>query len=173
MKFNISYPLNGTQKIIEVDDEKKCNIFYDKRMGAEIEADQLGDEFKGYVLKITGGNDKDGFPMRQGILVKGRTRILMREGQKCYWPGRTGEKKRKSVRGCIVGPDIGVLAVAITKKGVTDIVGLTTKTNPCRLGPKRLSKLRRLYGYKKTDGVDLVKKNIIRRTWVTKTGMKR
>jgi len=40
-------------------------------MGAEIEADQLGDEFKGYVLKITGGNDKDGFPMRQGILVKG------------------------------------------------------------------------------------------------------
>ena len=45
-------------------------------MGAEIEADQLGDEFKGYVLKITGGNDKDGFPMRQGILVKGTVQYI-------------------------------------------------------------------------------------------------
>lgn len=41
-------------------------------MGSFVEADQLGDEFKGYVLKITGGNDKDGFPMRQGIMVKGK-----------------------------------------------------------------------------------------------------
>jgi ribosomal protein S6E (S10) len=39
-------------------------------MGQEVEADQLGDEFKGYVFKITGGNDKDGFPMRQGVMVK-------------------------------------------------------------------------------------------------------
>ena len=33
-------------------------------MGAEIEADKLGEEFEGYVLKITGGNDKQGFPMK-------------------------------------------------------------------------------------------------------------
>lgn len=33
-------------------------------MGAEVPADSLDDSFKGYVFKITGGNDKDGFPMK-------------------------------------------------------------------------------------------------------------
>lgn len=77
----------------------------------------MGVEFNGYVFKITGGNDGEGFPMKQGILVNGRTRILMGDGHKTYRPRRTGERKRKSVRGCIVGPDIKVLAVSIVKKG--------------------------------------------------------
>jgi len=64
MKFNISYPFTGAQKTIDIDDDKKCLIFYDKKMGAEVEADGLGEEFKGYIFKITGGNDKDGFPMK-------------------------------------------------------------------------------------------------------------
>jgi hypothetical protein len=34
MKFNISYPLTGAQKTVEVDDDKKCAVFFDKRMGA-------------------------------------------------------------------------------------------------------------------------------------------
>lgn len=38
-------------------------------MGTEVEADPLGDEWKGYVLKIAGGNDKQGFPMKQGVLT--------------------------------------------------------------------------------------------------------
>ena len=49
--------------------------------------------------------------MRQGVLFKGRVRILMRKGHKGYRPRRSGEMKRKSIRGCIVGPDIRVLAV--------------------------------------------------------------
>jgi small subunit ribosomal protein S6e len=35
-------------------------------MSAEVEIDALGDEFKGYVVRIGGGNDKQGFPMKQG-----------------------------------------------------------------------------------------------------------
>ena len=62
MKLNISNPICGAQKSFEVDDERKLRIFYDKRMATEVKADALGDEFKGYVLKITGGNDKQGFP---------------------------------------------------------------------------------------------------------------
>jgi len=42
MKFNIAYPLTGALKIIEVDDDKKCSVFFDKRIGAEVEADNLG-----------------------------------------------------------------------------------------------------------------------------------
>ena len=47
-------------------------------MGQEMEADTLGDEFKGYVVRITGGNDKQGFPMKQGILTNGRVVVQNR-----------------------------------------------------------------------------------------------
>lgn len=92
-------------------------------MGAEISVDELGPEYKGYIFKITGGNDKDGFPMKQGVLHKGRVRLLFSDGHSCFRVRRSGEKKRKTIRGCIVGPDIRVLAVAIMKKGDADIAG--------------------------------------------------
>jgi small subunit ribosomal protein S6e len=46
MKLNIAYPATGCQKLIELDDEKKFNIFLEKRMAQEVEADALGDEWK-------------------------------------------------------------------------------------------------------------------------------
>lgn len=67
----MAYPATGAQKLFEVVDEHKLRIFYEKRMGAEVEADLLGDEWKGYVVRVTGGNDKQGFPMKQGILTNG------------------------------------------------------------------------------------------------------
>jgi Ribosomal protein S6E (S10) len=36
MKLNISYPANGSQKIIEIDDERKLRPFMEKRMGTEV-----------------------------------------------------------------------------------------------------------------------------------------
>lgn len=53
--------------------------FYDRRMGQEIEGEVMGDDYKGYIFKITGGNDKQGFAMKQGILVNGRARILFKK----------------------------------------------------------------------------------------------
>merc|ERR1712227_239546 len=41
-------------------------------MAQEMPADHLGDEWKGYVVRITGGNDKQGFPMKQGVGTTGR-----------------------------------------------------------------------------------------------------
>lgn len=35
-------------------------VFMEKRMAQEVSADSLGDEWKGYVFRITGGNDKQG-----------------------------------------------------------------------------------------------------------------
>jgi hypothetical protein len=37
-------------------------------------------EFKGYVFKIMGGCDKQGFPMKQGVLTPGRVRLLLYRG---------------------------------------------------------------------------------------------
>ncbi|EDL30991.1 mCG6542, isoform CRA_a [Mus musculus] len=57
MKLNISFPATGCQKLIEVDDERKLRTFYEKRMATEVAADALGEEWKGYVVRISGGND--------------------------------------------------------------------------------------------------------------------
>jgi len=120
---------------------------------AQVDADVLGDEWKGYVLRIAGGNDKQGFPMKQGVLTHGRVRLLLKKGHSCYRPRRTGERKRKSVRGCIVDANMSVLALVVVKKGETEITGLTDNNIPRRLGPKRASKIRKLYNLTKEDDV--------------------
>eukprot|EP00088_Acartia_fossae_P037233 TRINITY_DN383_c0_g1_i3.p1 TRINITY_DN383_c0_g1~~TRINITY_DN383_c0_g1_i3.p1 ORF type:complete len:247 (+),score=98.58 TRINITY_DN383_c0_g1_i3:51-791(+) len=153
MKFNVSYPATGCQKLIEINDEHKVRPFYEKRMGQEVEADSIGDEFKGYVVRITGGNDRQGFPMKQGVLTNQRVRLLLSKGHSCYRPRRKGERKRKSVRGCIVDSNLSVIAMSIVKKGEQDIPGLTDNTIPRRLGPKRASKIRKLFNLTKDDDV--------------------
>ncbi len=153
MKLNISYPANGSQKLIEIEDDRKLRVFMDRRMGAEVPGDSVGDEFKGYVFKITGGNDKQGFPMKQGIMHPTRVRLLLSAGHSCYRPRRTGERKRKSVRGCIVAMDLSVLALAVVKQGDADIPGLTDVVHPKRLGPKRATKIRKFFGLTKDDDV--------------------
>ncbi|KIW49324.1 40S ribosomal protein S6-B [Exophiala xenobiotica] len=165
MKLNISYPAHGSQKLFEIEDERKLRVFMDKRMGNEVPADSLGDEWKGYIFRITGGNDKQGFPMKQGVMLPTRVRLLLSEGHSCYRPRRTGERKRKSVRGCIVAQDLSVLALSIVKQGDGDIPGLTDVVNPKRLGPKRATKIRRFFGLTKQDDV---RKFVIRREVVPK-----
>ncbi|KAI3950044.1 hypothetical protein MKW92_044607, partial [Papaver armeniacum] len=93
--------------------------FYDKRISHEVSGDALGDEFKGYVFKIMGGCDKQGFPMKQGVLTPGRVRLLLHRGTPCFrgHGRRNGERRRKSVCGCIVSQDLSVLNLVIVKKG--------------------------------------------------------
>jgi ribosomal protein S6E (S10) len=135
------------------EDEPKVRIFYEKRMGAEVEADGLGDEWKEYVFRVAGGNDKQGFPIKQGILTIGRVRLLFSKEHSCFRERRTSERRRKSVRGCIVDANLSVLAVVVVKKGEQEIPGLTDVTVPKRLGPKRASKIRKLFNLAKEDDV--------------------
>eukprot|EP00636_Phaeomonas_parva_P007161 CAMPEP_0118851484 /NCGR_PEP_ID=MMETSP1163-20130328/919_1 /TAXON_ID=124430 /ORGANISM="Phaeomonas parva, Strain CCMP2877" /LENGTH=247 /DNA_ID=CAMNT_0006783837 /DNA_START=38 /DNA_END=781 /DNA_ORIENTATION=+ len=167
MKINIACPMTGQQKCIDIDDEKKLRLFYDKRMSQEVEGDELGSEFAGYVFRITGGNDKQGFPMKQGVLCNHRVRLLLSKGNSCYRIRRQGERKRKSVRGCIVGPDLAVLNLIVVKKGPEDVPELTDSQVPRRLGPKRANKIRKLFNLSKEDDVT---KFVIRRKFKTKTG---
>merc|ERR1712070_1216782 len=66
---------------------------------------------------------------------------------------RAGCRKRKSVRGCVVGPDLAVMALSIVRKGEQDIPGLTDDNKPRRLGPKRASNIRKLFNLEKKDDV--------------------
>lgn len=108
---------------------------------------------------------KQGFPLKQGVLVPHRVRLLLAKGHSCYRPRRTGERKRKSVRGCIVGSDVRALHLVVVKQGENDIPGLTDEVLPKRLGPKRATKIRRFFNLDKSDDV---RKFVIRREVVPK-----
>merc|ERR1711872_23285 len=153
MKLNIANPGTGQQKVFEVEDDKKLKNLFDKRMSHEVEGDFLGPEWKGYILRITGGNDKQGFPMKQGVLVSGRVKLLLGANTSCYRPRRAGVRHRRSVHGCIVSHNISVLSMCVVKKGDEDIEGLTDQPVPRRLGPKRASNIRKLFGLEKSDPV--------------------
>merc|ERR1711957_1048103 len=85
MKFNISDPTTGGNGIVEIEEEKYIRPFFDKRMGQEINGEVMGEQFKGYVFRITGGNDKQGFTgpdlavIALRVVVKGENEI---EGKK-------------------------------------------------------------------------------------------
>uniref|UniRef100_A0A2M3YX82 Small ribosomal subunit protein eS6 n=1 Tax=Anopheles braziliensis TaxID=58242 RepID=A0A2M3YX82_9DIPT len=170
MKLNVSFPATGAQKTFDIpSDDHKLRNFFEKRMGTELVADFLGDEWKGYVVKIAGGNDKQGFPMKQGVLTATRVRLLLKKGHSCYRPRRTGERKRKSVRGCIVDQNLSALALIIVRKGEKDIPGLTDTQVPRRLGPKRANNIRKLYNLTKEDDV---RQFVVKRPLPVKEGKK-
>jgi len=168
MKINIAAPSTGLQKVIEIDDEKRLQNLYERRMAQEVDGGLLGEEFAGYIFRISGGNDKQGFPMRQGVLTNTRVRLLCKKGHKTYRPRRAGERKRKSVRGCIVGHDIAVLNLVVTKIGEEAVAGLTDDQIPRRLGPKRANNIRKLFNLGKDDDV---RDYVIARTFTNKKGV--
>jgi small subunit ribosomal protein S6e len=121
--------------------------------------------------------------MAQGILTNNRVRLLMTKGSVHYRPRRTGERKRKSVRGCIVGPDLATLNLVIAKKGASEIPGLTRPgvknpaagepegdDRPRRLGPKRAQNIRKLFNLTKEDDV---RKYVVTRKYNSRKGEKK
>ena len=78
-----------------------------------------------------------------------------------YRPRRTGERKRKSARGCICGPDLAVIALKIIAKGEKEIPGLTDAARPRRLGPKRAANIIAAFALRKKK--DDVRKYVVKR----------
>lgn len=70
---------------------------------------------------------------------------ILYAGSSCYRPRKKGERKRKSVRGCIVSSELSVLNLVIVKVGAQPFEGVTDIQPVRRLQPKRVSKLRRLF----------------------------
>ncbi|KAI3844662.1 hypothetical protein MKX03_026764 [Papaver bracteatum] len=74
--------------------------------------------------------DKQGFPIKQGVLTPGifcnSTSIFLSETPCFRGQGRrNGERRRKSIRGCIVSQEMSVLNLVILKKGKNDPPRLT------------------------------------------------
>ena len=101
----------------------------DKKIGNELDGELISDLFGGYVFKIQGGFDKDGFAMKNGVLTQARKRIMLQKGCKNFHfrrgYHRVGISKRKLVRGCIISPEIRVLNLKIVKVGEKMIPGIS------------------------------------------------
>jgi small subunit ribosomal protein S6e len=138
--------------MVELQNEDKLAEIIDKKIGDEIEGSVISDVFDGYKFKITGGFDKDGFAMKNGILAQGKKKVLLTKGCSLfrYRKGyhRSGIRVRRLVRGCIISNDIKNVHLKIIKKGAKPIAGLTEEkdSQPKRLGPKRATRILKAFG---------------------------
>ena len=73
----LSNPEDGTAKQIVLE-PRVFSLFMGKRIGDEIDGSILG--YKGYRIRITGGTDRDGFPMRPDISGPRKVRVLLSGG---------------------------------------------------------------------------------------------
>jgi len=89
-----------------------------KKIGEEV--DGLFVQLPGYKLKLTGGSDKDGFPMR-GDLTGPRRRGVLVSGGVGFHPDRGGLRRRKALRGNAISPDILQVNLRITQRGPKSI----------------------------------------------------
>ncbi|MBI4176331.1 MAG: 30S ribosomal protein S6e [Candidatus Aenigmarchaeota archaeon] len=87
-------------------------------IGRKIRDKVPGDFFglKGYELEITGGSDREGFPMRRDVEGQGRKRLLL-AGAPGFHPRIEGQRKRKSTRGNTISQEIIQVNAKIVKHG--------------------------------------------------------
>jgi len=113
-KVVISDPKTGKayQKVVS---GANANKLIEKQIGDIING-TLVDLPPDYELQITGGSDKDGFPMRPDLPGIGRKRILL-SGGVGYNPKEKGVRRRKTVRGRVISADIVQINMKVVKHG--------------------------------------------------------
>ncbi|MHA2003400.1 MAG: 30S ribosomal protein S6e [Candidatus Thorarchaeota archaeon] len=122
-KLVISDPEEGKAIQYELDDAK-TNALVGKSVGDIVEGDVLG--LPGYKLKITGGSDASGFPIRPDVHGSGKKRILIK-GPPGFKSNRKGMAKRKTVRGRELSLGISQVNMRIEEKGSTPLEELVMK----------------------------------------------
>jgi len=114
-KLVISEGEKSHQMEVEAAESKKLNGL---TIGEEFDATLVG--LTGYKLKITGGSDKNGFPMKKDVDGSRRIKSLLAGGIG-FNPKRDGQRRRKTVRGNTVSDDIVQINTVVTQKGEKEI----------------------------------------------------
>ncbi len=91
-----------------------ANKFIGKNIGETVSGDVVG--LAGYTIKLTGGTDKDGFPMRGDLPGPARKKILV-SGGVGYHPKAEGVRKRKTMRGREISSDVAQINAVIVEYG--------------------------------------------------------
>ena len=93
-KLVISDPRTGKSEVQEVKDSN-AQLLLGRKIGETVDASTIGLTGK---IKITGGSDKAGFPMRSDVLGGGKNYVLMSSGVG-FRSKTAGAKRRRLVRG--------------------------------------------------------------------------
>ena len=109
--FIVSDPATGTSQRVEIEDAQ-LRPLVGTRIGMTIDGAIAG--MQGYKLKLTGGTDKDGIPMRPDVHGSAKARIVL-SGGVGYKPTDKGMKKRKIVRGNTVSQETTFLNFSIVE----------------------------------------------------------
>lgn len=123
MKIVLSDPKEKRAHNIELDEAQTAAVV-GSRIGEKIAGSKIG--LTGYEIKITGGSDRDGTPMKPDVHGAVRTRVLMGKGRG-YRQRERGVVKRKLVRGNVVTPEIAQVNAVIVKRGKKAIEELLSK----------------------------------------------
>jgi len=126
MKIVIAEPKTGKSYQTEIDDNKSKPL-YGIRIGKEIDGSLVG--LIGYKLVVTGGTDKDGFPMRTDVHGTERKKILIAGGTGLI-KTKKGLRKKKTVRGNVISEAIAQINVAVKTQGnktIPETLGIEPK----------------------------------------------
>ena len=111
-KVIISDPEAGTSKAIELEESHAAPLI-GRKIGEVIDGSVV--DLPGYKVRIMGGSDKDGFPMRRNIHGGVRRQVIL-SGGVGFNPQTGGERRRKTVRGDIITDEIVQLNMKIMEK---------------------------------------------------------
>lgn len=111
-KIILSDPETGRSQIVELEGPRAVPLV-GRRLGEIIDGAALG--FGGHKLKITGGSDKDGFPMKPNIHGGVKTRVILTKGVG-FRPTSEGERRRKTIRGSVITEEIVQINMKIVEK---------------------------------------------------------
>jgi small subunit ribosomal protein S6e len=95
-----------------------ANSLVGKKIGEEF--DGIFVSLPGFKLILTGGSDKDGFPMRPDLPGQRRKKVLVSKSLG-FRPKDNGVRRRKTLRGNIISPDIVQINMKITTHGSKNI----------------------------------------------------
>ncbi len=111
-KIIISDPETGKSQFVEVEEAQAVPLM-GRKLGEVIDGTTV--KMSGYKLLITGGSDKDGFPMRPNIHGGVRVGAILSEGVG-FHSSQKGERKRKTLRGNVITDAIVQINMKIIEK---------------------------------------------------------
>jgi len=94
------------------------DLFVGKKLGETVGLDGIG--LTGFEARITGGSDKQGFPMSASLQGVSRRKVLTSDGLG-FNASVKGEKKRVSIRGNTISNEIAQVNLVVTKEGTVAI----------------------------------------------------
>jgi len=108
------FVISDGKKSYQVEKEQKDCPVLGKKIGEKLPGDFLG--LSSYELQITGGSDKDGFPMKSSVEGILRKRFIATQGIG-FRTDIEGLRKRKMLRGNAISADVVQINCKIAKRG--------------------------------------------------------